>query len=447
MKKINQLFIISTIILTTLTGCYDYREMNTLAIVSATEINKIGDEYQVSVQAINPQAPDKTAVPQAPFIIYTGTGKTIQEAYRSITLSASRFMYSNHLDLLIINEKIAKENISDLIDYYTRNPGIRTEFYVLISKDDNILSVTTPIDEISSASIKESIENDYKYYGVSSRTTFSEFVNMNLNPNLEIVLPTIELVKDTHTEDKNINESKDNNEDVNANKDKNKDNDKNTSENNDKNKNNNNSEEDKNNKSNQEESDSDSISNKNTEKTEVKDKYFLGGYAIFKNNKLVGYLNNKESINYNIITNNIKNTIITYECSKNKYLAIEITDNSSSIKTKNNKVSININLKGNINESHCNIDITKNKNIKKISHDIEEKLNKEITNDILNVRNNYHTDIYKFKDTIYKHDYSYYQKIKNNYDEVYQNLDISVKTNIHLIGKGNILEVINEKDK
>ena len=128
MKKINQLFILSTIILTTLTGCYDYREMNTLAIVSATEINKIGDEYQVSVQAINPQAPDKTAVPQAPFIIYTGTGKTIQEAYRSITLSASRFMYSNHLDLLIINEKIAKENISYLIDYYTRNPGIRTEF-------------------------------------------------------------------------------------------------------------------------------------------------------------------------------------------------------------------------------------------------------------------------------------------------------------------------------
>lgn len=439
MKKINQLFILSTIILTTLTGCYDYREMNTIAIVSATEINKIGDEYQVSVQAINPQAPDKNTVSQAPFIIYTGTGKTIQEAYRSITLSASRFMYSNHLDLLIINEKIAKENISYLIDYYIRNPGIRTEFYVLISKDDNILSVTTPIDEISSASIKESIENDYKYYGVSSRTTFIEFVNMNLNPNLEIVLPTIELVKDTPTEDKNINEEKNNNEDINANKDKD------NNENNDKNKSNNS--EDKNNKSNQEENESDGTSNKNTEKTEVKDKYLLGGYAIFKNNKLIGYLNNKESINYNILTNNIKNTIITYECSKNKYLAIEITDSSSSIKTKNNKVSIDINLKGNINESHCDIDITKNKNIKKISHEIEEKLNKEIANDILNVRDNYHTDIYKFKDIIYKHDYSYYQKIKNNYDEAYQNLDISVKTNILLVEKGNILEVINEKNK
>ena len=264
MKKINKLFLLSIIILTTLTGCYDYREINTLAIVSATEINKIGDEYQVSVQAINPQAPDKTTNSQAPFIIYTGTGKTIQEAYRSITLSASRFMYSNHLDLLIINEKIAKENISDLIDYYIRNPGIRNEFYVLISKDDNILSITTPIDEISSASIKESIENNYKYYGVSSRTTFSEFVNMNLNPNQEIVLPTIELVKDTHTEDKNINESKDNNEDVNDNKDKD------NNDNNDKNKSNNS--EDKNNKFNQEENESDGTSNKNTEKTEVKEK-------------------------------------------------------------------------------------------------------------------------------------------------------------------------------
>lgn len=409
-KKIKLIIII--FISFTLTGCYDYREINDLAIVSATEINKIDNNYQVTVQAINPQAPDKTTNPQAPFVIYTGTGKTIQEAYRSITLTSSRFLYSNHLQLLIINEKVAKENISDIIDYYIRNPGIRTEFYILIGKNDNILSITTPIDEISSASIKESIENNYKYYGVTGRVTFSEFVNMNINPNLEIVLPSIELVKDTPTKDK-YNQ---------------KENSKNKSSNN------------------PIQESEDETSNKNTESTEVKSKYILGGYAIFKNNHLLGYLSNEESIHYNILNNSIKNTIITYECSKDKYLAIEITESKSSIKTKNNNVFITINLKGNINESHCDIDITKNENINKISKEISHKLNKDITNDIQKIRTTYHSDIFKFKDIIYKHDYNYYQKIKNNYNEAYQNLNILVNTKINLIEKGNILEVIHEKN-
>ena len=406
-KKIK--LIISIFIIFTLTGCYDYREINDLAIVGATEINKIDDNYQVTVQAINPQAPDKTTNPQAPFVIYTGTGKTIQEAYRSITLTSSRFLYSNHLQLLIINEKVAKEDISSIIDYYVRNPGIRTEFYILIGKDDNILSITTPIDEIPSASIKESIENNYKYYGVTSRVTFSEFVDMNLNPNLEIVLPSIELIKDIPTKDKD---------------------------------------EQKDEKSNEEndESSQDETSNKNTESTEVKSKYLLSGYAIFKDSHLIGYLNNEESIHYNILNNNIKDTIITYECDKNKYLAIEVIDSNSSIKIKNNNVEITINLEGNINEVHCNIDIKKSENISKISKEIEKKLNKEITDNILNIRTTYKSDIFKFKDIIYKHDYNYYQKIKNNYDEVYQNLNISVKTNVNLIEKGNILEVIHEKN-
>lgn len=406
-KKIK--LIISIFIIFTLTGCYDYREINDLAIVGATEINKIDDNYQVTVQAINPQAPDKTTNPQAPFVIYTGTGKTIQEAYRSITLTSSRFLYSNHLQLLIINEKVAKEDISSIIDYYVRNPGIRTEFYILIGKDDNILSITTPIDEIPSASIKESIENNYKYYGVTSRVTFSEFVDMNLNPNLEIVLPSIELTKDIPTKDKD---------------------------------------EQKDEKSNEEndESSQDETSNKNTESTEAKSKYLLSGYAIFKDSHLIGYLNNEESIHYNILNNNIKDTIITYECDKNKYLAIEVIDSNSSIKIKNNKVEITINLEGNINEVHCNIDIKKSENISKISKEIEKKLNKEITDNILNIRTTYKSDIFKFKDIIYKHDYNYYQKIKNNYDEAYQNLNISVKTNVNLIEKGNILEVIHEKN-
>ena len=122
-----------------LTGCYDYKEINSIAIASATEITKENGEYITTIQAINPQAPNKTTVTQAPFVIYSEKGKTLQEAYRKISLKSSRFIYSSHLQLLIINEELAKEDITEIIDFYIRNPSIRTEFYVAIGKDKNIL--------------------------------------------------------------------------------------------------------------------------------------------------------------------------------------------------------------------------------------------------------------------------------------------------------------------
>ena len=36
-----------------LTGCYNYREINNLAITSAVAIDKIDDEFEITVQVIN----------------------------------------------------------------------------------------------------------------------------------------------------------------------------------------------------------------------------------------------------------------------------------------------------------------------------------------------------------------------------------------------------------
>ena len=186
-KKI--LLIISIFLLT---GCYDHKELNTIAILTATEINKINNEYIVSAQVVNPQSPDKTISVQAPFIIYEGKGKTIQEAYRQIKLQSSRYLYPNHLQIIIINEELAKEDITQILDFYLRNPAFRTEFNVLIGKTKDILNITTPIDPVSSASILESLETSNKFLGVTNLVTFNELTDMDLNPHQEIILPSIE---------------------------------------------------------------------------------------------------------------------------------------------------------------------------------------------------------------------------------------------------------------
>lgn len=373
-----------------LTGCYDYKELNSISILSATEINKIDDEFIVSAQAVNPQAPDKTSNAQAPFIIYTGRGKTIQEAYRSIANESSKFLYLNHIQILIINEKIAKENLDEIVDYFMRSSAIRTEFYVLIGRDDNILDIITPINDISSASIKESIENNLKYLGTTSDITFNELVSIMLDENSEIVLPSIKLINDSK-EGENI---------------------------------------------------------ENTEETKVNTKYELSNLAIFKDDKLIGYLDEEQSKTYNILQNKINNTILTYECDKDKYMSVEIIDSKSSMDVSNKKANIEVKLSGNLNEYNCSKSLDNKKTIEQIEKEFEQKLTETITKNINEVRTEYNSDIFSFLDNIYKKDYKTYKTIKNNwYNSNYQELELSVKVDLTVIAKGKVMEAINEKNQ
>lgn len=383
---IKKLFLL--LILLSLTGCYDQKELNTIAIMTATEINKIKDEYIVNAQVVNPQSSDKTVNVQAPFVIYEGRGKTIHEAYRQIKLQSSRYLYPNHMEILIINENLAKEDISQIMDFFLRIPDVRTEFNVLIGKNENILNITTPIDDISATSIIDTMETNNKYLGITNFVTFNDFANMDLNKNLEVILPSIEAINYTK--------------------------------------------------------ESETISN--TEATKNNSLYKLGNLAIFKDNQLQGYLTEDESTAYNIIKNKAQSILINYECEKNKYMTIEATDIKSNINTKNQEINIKTEMTGNINETMCNIKLDNEENIKKIEKEVKKYIEDKIITSINNIRKTYNSDIFGFLDTIYKQDYNTYQKInKNWYTQEYQNIKINVNTTIDIIGKGNVLEGNNEK--
>ena len=376
------------LVLFLLTGCYDHKELNSISIMTATEINKVDNEYIISAQLVNPQSKDTVNV-QAPFIIYEGKGKTIQEAYRQIKLQSSRYLYPNHLQILIINEKLAKEDISQIIDFYLRTPHIRAEFNVIIGQNENILNITTPIDDISSTSILDTMETNNKYLGVTNLVTFDEFANMSIDKNLEIILPSIKAL--------NYNEE--------------------------------------------------GQTNENTENTKPESQYKLDTLAVFKDNKLQGYLTEEESITYNIIKNKIESTLVTYECEKDKYITVEMTEIKSDINTKNQEIDIKIKLTGNINETMCKISLDENKNMKELEKKLEKYIDELTEKNINSIRKTYNSDIFGFLDLIYKKDYKTYKEIKDNwYESVYQNIKINVSTSINITGKGNIMEGNNEKD-
>lgn len=380
MKKI--LILIPLIFL--LTGCYNYRELNDLAIVSGISIEKNNKEYTVTAEIINPKKQQDASSGKEPeFVIYTGKGASMQEAFRKIVKESPKKLYGAQMDVLIIEEETAKKEMNDILDFFSRDPEVRSEFYVLVGKSTNVLEITTPLTKISSKNILNSLEANNDYLGFASLVTFHDLIDNYLNPNIELALPTIEI------------------------------------------KGNNNK--------------GDSI--ENIESTSAETTNIISNLSIFKNNKLLGYLTEEESQAYNMVMNNAKITLMKTNYKDNEFIINEILKYSSKvdIDIKKKKVTISIKGKATIAEANYSGNLESEKTIEKIQKDLNKTTEKFIKNNIESVIKKYNSDIYGFRDMFYKKDPKTYKKLKNNwYKEIFPNLEIEVKSNITIFEKGNL---------
>ena len=178
------------------------------------------------------------------------------------------------------------------------------------------------------------------------------------------------------------------------------------------------------------------------EKTTTTPAIVLDNISIFKDNKLIGYLSTKETVSYNFINNNITLTNIKKDYPNNKYIAYKILKSKSKLEVTPKKHTITLTIKGNaeINEATYNIDLSKEKNIKKLEKSLNKRLEKMITSSFNSTRKKYNSDIYGFEDLYYKKDPKYYNKIKKDWDsKEFQKIKLKVKSNIKIVEQGNIL--------
>lgn len=375
-------------------GCYNYKELNDLAITSAIGIDKSDNGYKVTAQVVNTQkeGTDNNSSSDPKIIIYEHTSKTVQEAVRYMVLESPKRLYPNHMQVIIISEDVAKDGILGSLDLFFRDSELQKNFYVLISKDvsaNQILKTLTPADSIVSSNIKKSLESDSSYLGITELVTYDELINTYLNPNKEISLPSVTLKGKMKGSDKIDN----------------------------------------------------------IEQSDSSTKVVLSQMAIFKDDKMIGYLDDKQSIALSFIKGKINNTIIKYKCNGG-YVVVETTNSKSSINV-DNKGNFRIKISGDaaINEVSCDINLENDNSISKINKQVNKEIKKNVNNTIKYVKNNYNSDIFNFLDILYKNQYSLYKKISNDwYKDKFKDSKIDIDVDIKVVEKGNTLRVIkNEK--
>ncbi|MEG2351310.1 MAG: Ger(x)C family spore germination protein [Bacilli bacterium] len=375
-RKIKLVFFLITVF--NLTGCYNYKEINTSAIVSAISIDindKKPNEYEVGVQIMNAKKTELSTNSLITF--YKATDHTIYGALQSTMLDSPKELYLGHNGVIIINEELLKQKDPlDYLDFFMRDAKTEKDSIILVAKDCkayNILKIITPLETLPSQNLKDALFSSSKYSGITNITTTDQFISYLINDGEEAVLPSVRILGKI-----SAGENMDN------------------------------------------------ISDSDPDTKLVYD-----DLAVLKNNRLSFYMNVNESIGYNIINNDAGQTYINFKCGKNNYGSIKISSSKTheKISFKNNKpfVKISNKISADLIEYNCKADfLDHEKSIHKIEKQVENKI-KKVMNEALNtlyVTNK--SDALKYGSKFYKMKNNQMKKL--NYTTNNIKNDISFKT-------------------
>ena len=387
MKKI---LIIPLIIL--LTGCWNYYELNNLAICTGIAIDKNNNKYEVTYLISNAKKNETSSKDgEAGTTTYSGTGDTIQEAINDLQIKMPFEPYSGHLVVTIISDTVAKEGIENILDYLARDTESRNFFYILLSKDvqaKNILEIISPLQTFPSQTIASDIETSSEKTSLIYKITYNDFIYTLLEQGVNPVLNSVTIIgnKEEGTDSKKLSNT--------------------------------------------------------IPKATIK----IDTLGIFKEDKLLGWATIDESKGINLLSNNVENFYIKTKC-ENKYMMsyVENIKTKTDIDLDSNKVKVNINGKATILEVNCKLNLEDSNTIDEIEKNIKDELNKIIQESTYLVQKKYNTDVLGYGKLIHKRYPKKWKQIKNNWDEIFKNLNIETNIDIEIEDQGALIQTIKEE--
>lgn len=374
LKRLSAILITLSIMF--LTGCWSSREINTLAISVCMGIDKIGDDYMVTEQIINPRTiASKKGSNDAPVTIYTETGKDILKVLRKLTTECPRKIYASHLRMVVVGEVAAKEGIQHFIDFIARDHEFRTDFFFVVAKGttaNEILSTLTTIEAIPGIEMYNSLKTTEKNWAPSNVVRIIELVNAIVADGKNPVLTGIELSngkkKPSSTNDLRL--------------------------------------------------------------ADIGQKPKYTGLGAFKKDKLVGWLTEEQSQAYNYIIGNVKSTVGYTNYGDDVKIAFEVTKAKSSIKAsmENGKPAIDVEIiaKQNIGAVDGMFDVSKEENKKIINELSEKKIRRMCEEVVYTAQNDFKTDIFGFGEAIHRKYPKQWKKMKEDWDNSFKYLKVNI---------------------
>lgn len=184
-----------------LTGCWNYQEIDDIEIVLGVALDKHGlasdeaysgvqNQYKITYEVVGIKSNDGQLESQA----IQDTGDTVFRAVRKLIEKNGKRAYLSHIKVLIISKELAKEGITEILDYTMRDAEYRPDVHVLISNKGQAGDIYTDKapNTVVSMGLSDALQNQKKI-GTFESTTVWNVIEKISKKGYEPAIPLINL--------------------------------------------------------------------------------------------------------------------------------------------------------------------------------------------------------------------------------------------------------------
>ena len=384
MKNRMFIYIVLILLLAILSGCWNRREMDTLAIVQAIGIDKTENGgISLTIQIIKPgeiKAPAGGTEGGGGKGVWTltSTGETVFDAFRNATTQSDRKLFLPFMKAVVIGEAAAQSGIIPLVDFLDRDHESRRLSYVFIARGNakDIIEAEHEQETIPAKGIEGLARATFATSKIP-KVNLHEFLKTLASKTSDPFLPGIETIKKQDEE-------------------------------------------------------------------KVKKVMKLDGTAIFKNDELMGWFDGKETRGLLWVLGEVKSGIIIVRSPQDetKKVSLEIIQASSKVKPEiiDDKILMTVKVKvdSNIGEQMSQADLTKPSNFKELEKRQAAVIEEEV-HAALGKAKSWDVDIFKFGEAVHRKFPKDWVELEKKWKEVFKDIQVKaeIESELRRIGMSN----------
>lgn len=199
--------IIIIIIVLSLSGCWNRRDPENLALVLATAFDRDRETgmYHVTTQIANPLAMGGQDASQGsggdkkPFWTLTASGQLSYQALRNLTKGISREFFWAHNRVFVFSEELARSGIYPVMDMVERERQIRTSGHVVVADGDvkKLMEAEFPLEETGARGLDRQITTIRYERSLFPVKSMNELYTVLAQPGREMFIGRVKVLENT----------------------------------------------------------------------------------------------------------------------------------------------------------------------------------------------------------------------------------------------------------
>lgn len=384
-----------------LTGCWDSKELDKLAIVDAIgfDLDPQTKEHILTVQYIVPQQVKGGSKDMSgssgggsggggisPAVqVEQCKGKFWVEALEDFSTKGSRGLFNQAIAVHVIGQEAAQQELYRFIEHLLRMPFVRTTSYLLFAegKASDILSARSGMESVPGIGLASTIKLSEEFSAYPP-VKIIDFAKRMMSETTAPIMPIVGILQENTIDGKDVH------------------------------------------------------------------KLYIKGLAVFKDDKMVGELNSTESKGLLWVINKEKYGVVTTDLPDGEQITLDIVRSKCAIKPQmaDGKITINLTVK----EQARLAEYSGQQNLNDVLiKQIEEAQAQAIKNEITAAINKslaLNADVFGFGEAVHREYKKDWPSIASRWDEMYPNIEVNIQVTSTIIGIGDTQKaVVPEKKK